>query len=57
MSVATRMVLLVNVIAVGIITFVMVHTKSRCMALVQPVKNMAAVGVDVMGAGMVKNLL
>jgi hypothetical protein len=57
MTVATRMVLLVNVIAVRIITFVMMHTKGCGMALVQPVKNMAAVGVDVMGAGMVKNLL
>jgi hypothetical protein len=57
MTVATRMVLMVNVIAVGIIAFVMMHTKGCGMALMQSVKNMAAVGVDVMGAGMVKNLL
>lgn len=51
------MKLLVNMIAVGIITFVMVHTKCGGMALVQAVKNMVAVCIAVMSLRLIKNLL
>ena len=57
MPVATAMVLLMNMIAVGIITFVMMHTKGGGMAMMQAVKNLAAVGIDVMSLRMLKNLL
>ena len=57
MPVATTMVLLVNMIAVGIITFVMMHAKGCGMAMVQAGKNMAAVGIALKSAVMVKECL
>ena len=56
MAVTTTMVLLMDMVAAGIITFVMVHAKGGGMALVQAAKNMAAVCIAVMGERMVKQL-
>ena len=57
MAVAAAMILLVQVIAFFIIAHVMVHAHSSRMALVQPVKNMLAVRIDVSNACMAKQLL
>ena len=57
MAVTTTMVLLMDMVAAGIITFVMVHAKGGGMALMEAAKNMAAVCIAVMGEGMVKDLL
>ena len=57
MPVAATVVLLVHMITVCIIAFVMMHTKSCGMAIVQAVKNMPAVGIAVLYAVMVKYVL
>ena len=57
MPVATAMVLLLQVVAACISTAVMVHTHGSGMAMLQPVKNMTAVHVGIMCAGMAKKCL
>jgi hypothetical protein len=57
MPVATAMILLVDMMAVRIIALVMMHPQCCCMAMMQTVKDMPAIGITVLSAGCIKNLL